>query len=408
VRFPGLINGAAMSEEDWTARKDLLPVAIMIDNSPDAFPHEGLDKADLIYEAFVEGGITRLMAVYWSKEADVVEPVRSARTPFVIWADELGALYGHAGEADTDNGANAAGQLSEWHIFDENAFFGASENAYYRDDQRYAPHNLATSTTALRAAAAEMGYEGPPTVASWPFKADGEGTSAAPATHGIQIQFGQSQYTWQIVQYRWDAANRTWLRFQGGGPDIDAKSGKQLSFKDVIVMEAGASVVDDVGHVLLDQFGSGPASVFLDGKEIKGTWNKADRKDRTRFYDEQGNEIALDRGPIFIEVVGPESKVLSVADAADLPPLPAYVPPPPSPSSDDEDQPTATPTGSATATPNSSATPTGSASRTPSATPKGTASASPSAPATATTATSTPTAAESPTQQATAISSPGN
>ena len=75
VRFAGLLDGAWMTEAEWNARKDLRPVAVMIDNNESAYPQSGLDRADLVYEAFVEGGITRFMAVYWSQEAEYVEPV---------------------------------------------------------------------------------------------------------------------------------------------------------------------------------------------------------------------------------------------------------------------------------------------------------------------------------------------
>jgi Protein of unknown function (DUF3048) N-terminal domain/Protein of unknown function (DUF3048) C-terminal domain len=368
IRFAGLLDGVPMSDDDWAQRKDLPPIAVMIDNSPDAFPHAGLDKADVIYEAFVEGGITRLMAVYWRQEAPFIEPVRSARTPFVIWADELGAVYAHAGEADTDNDANAAGQLSEWKIFDMNAFFGASEDAFYRDTERYSPHNLVTGTLALRAAAAIMGYAGPPTVQPWLFKRDTENTRADPDAHGIEVNFQAGRYPWQLVQYHWDAASKSYLRYQFGGPDIDAKTKEQLAFKNVVVMRVPSEVVDDVGHVLLDQFGIGPASVFLDGKQIEGTWKKADRKSRTRFYDAQGQEIAFDRGPTFVEVIGLQSSMTVTATVAELPAIPPYVPPPPAePTSEDEGStPTTTPLPAVSPSPTGSASP--AASKTPAST----------------------------------------
>jgi len=175
ILHANILDGVPMTDAEWQARKDLLPVAVMFDNSPDAFPQTGLDKADVVYEAFVEGGITRFMAVFWGQEADYLEPVRSARTPFVVWVSELNALYGYAGEADTDNGANAGGQLQDWGIKALNALGGAGTGAYYRDNSRYAPHNLVTSTTALRDAATRAGYTGSPTVESWLFRNPGDG-----------------------------------------------------------------------------------------------------------------------------------------------------------------------------------------------------------------------------------------
>lgn len=351
IRFAGILDGTAMSDAEWAARKDLLPITVMFDNSPDAYPQAGLDRADIVYEAFVEGGITRFMGVYWRQDADLLEPVRSARTPFVIWTDELGAMYAHAGEASTENDANAAGQIYDWGIKDLSAFGGVATGAYYRDNNRYAPHNLATSTSALRDAAGRAGYAGPPTVERWLFKPDGEGTSGSPDAGGIEVNFQGSRYPWQLIQWHWDAAKRMYLRYQFGGPHVDAVTKQQLAFKNVVVMTTAARVEDEVGHVLLDQIGEGKATVFVDGKQIDGTWKKVDRKARTRFYDTSGKEIAFDRGPIFIEVIGLQSTVTVAKTAAELPAIPEYVPPPPAPPSTTEPADSPSPSASASGTP---------------------------------------------------------
>jgi hypothetical protein len=345
------------------------------------------------------------MGVYWRQESDYLEPVRSARTPFVIWADELGALYAHAGQAETDNDANAGGQIQQWKIFDMNAFLGESSNAFYRDSDRYAPHNLVTNTTWLRDAAAKMGYAGPPTVEPWLFKANDEGTSALPKAEGIEVDFQGSRYPWQLIQWHWDAASHAYLRYQFGGPHIDQKTKQQLRFTNVVVMTAPDHVADENGHVLIDNIGSGPVQVFIDGKLITGTWKKADRKARTRFYDAQGNEIALDRGPTFIEVIGLQSKVTVVGTVAELLPIPEYVPPPPSAPATNEDDTTpvttATPTGAATTTPTAGGTATGTA--TPRPTAAGT--ATPGGTATGTSTTTPP--ANTPTPGATGTATAG-
>jgi hypothetical protein len=364
VRFASILNGVPMTEEEWNARKGLLPIAVMLDNTPNSVPHSGLGRADVVYEAFVEGGITRLMAVFWSQEAGFIEPVRSARTPFVIWVDELGAMYGHAGSAASGTDANAMVQILEWEIFDLNAFTPGPSTAYYRDSERFAPYNLVTSTTALREAGQRLNFAGPPRVEQWKFKADSEGTTSAPAAGGIQIHFQDRPVSWQAIQWRWHEESHSYLRFQFGGPVMDSDTDEQISAKNVVVMRVPWRVADSAGHVLLDQFGTGEATIYLDGKAITGTWKKDDRRGRTRFYDAAGNEIAFNRGPIWIEVVGPASSITITANADDLPDLPPYVPPPPNTIPEDPEEiptaatpdPTDTPTGTATATPTESET----------------------------------------------------
>lgn len=396
IAHAGILDGLPMTDAEWAARRDLLPLAVMLDNTSNANPHSGLDRADLVYEAFVEGGITRLMAVFWRQEADKVEPVRSARTPFVVWANELGALYGHAGGATTDNEANAIGQIAEWGVPDLNAFSPVSNVAYYRDSERYGPYDLATSTEALRAAASELGFGGTPKVASWLFREPGNLAPAGEPAEGIEVDFEGHLYSWQYIQWKWDRASKRYLRFQFGGPELDAISGDQLAFATVVVMTAPSHVADENGHVLYDQFGSGPATVFTGGQAYAGTWKKDDRESRTRFYDAAGKEISFERGPIFIEVLSTQSTFAFVATADLLPPLPEYVAPPPAPPEQDE-EPTATATSTSTAVPS----PTMKPSPTTSPTPAGSVT-----PASSATASSSSTAAPSPIQSVTQTTVP--
>lgn len=393
VRFAAPLDGVPLTEAEWNARKDTLPLAVMIDNSPSAYPQAGLDRADLVYEAFVEGGITRFMAVFWRQEADQIYPVRSARTPFVVWASELGALYGHAGGAVTGNDANAIGQIYDWGVKDLDAFRPVSDSAYYRSDDRYAPYNLVGVTRRLREAAASLAYRGPSPVQPWRFKADGQESAAGTPVAAFEVDFQERRYASSVIQWHWDAVSKSWLRFQSGGPHKDAVSGKQLAFKNVIVMRVPWEVVDFSGHVLLQQFGEGPATVFLDGRAIEGTWKKKDRETRTRFYDRQGAEIALNRGPVFIEVVGPASLLLTAATVADLPAIPPYEPPiATGPIDDDTPAPIVTATASASVSPRASASASASPSRT--------------AVSTATVPTATPTPRGTPTPPTTPTNTP--
>lgn len=348
-----------MSDDEWEARKDQLPLAVMLDNTASANPHAGLSKADLVYEAFVEGGITRLMAVYWRQDADKIMPVRSARTPFVNWVAELGAMYGHAGGALTDNDANAIGQIAELGIKDLNAFSPISSNYYYRDNERYEPYNLATSTAYLREAASQLGYAGPPSIMPWPFREPGLTASPGAPAGGLEIDYSGRLYAWQYIQWKWDSASGRYLRFQFGGPELDVTTGEQLAFSTVIVMRVPSRVVDESGHVLLDQVGSGPATVFTGGQAYEGTWAKDSRTGRTQFLDPRGNPIVFERGPIFIEAIGLDSTYDYTASPTDLRELPRYEPPPPGAVPDVPDD---TPLP-ATSTPLPATTPTSTATR---------------------------------------------
>lgn len=382
-----------MTEEEWAARKDTLPLAVMIDNSAGAYPHYGLDKADIVYEAFVEGGITRLMAVYWRQDAEKILPVRSARTPFVIWARELSALYAHAGGAMTDNDANALGQIFEWNVFGLNAFADIANRYYYRDAERQGPYDLATSTGYLREAASQLGYAGPPAVESWRFREPGAPAPSGTPAGGIEIDFQGRLYSWQYLQWKWDAATRRYLRFQFGGPHLDAASGQQLSFTTVIAMEVDASVVDDVGHVLLGQVGEGKATVFTRGQAYPVTWKKESPEARTRYYDATGQEFVFERGPIFVEALAEQSRFAFFDDAGKLPEMPEYTPPPPG-------------SGPVLGDPEPDGSPTPEPSATPTATQPPTRTPTPGPPTETPTPRGTPTRTPTPTETATPTRDP--
>lgn len=383
IAHPGVLDGIPLSDEEWEARKDLLPLAVMVDNTTGAYPHAGLDRADIVYEAFVEGGITRLMAVYWRRDAEKILPVRSARTPFVIWASELGAMYGHAGGPATENDANALGQIVEWGVPDLNAFSPVPSDHYFRDGERVGPYDLATSTASLREAASRLGYNGPPNVEPWRFREPGASPPKGQPAEGVEIDFSGRRYAWQYIQWKWEAAARRYMRFQFGGPHLDAVSNQQLAFATVVVMEAPSQVLDEEGHLIYEQLGSGPATVFTGGQAYDGTWKKAKRESRTRFFAENGEEITFERGPIFVEFISSQSRFGFVANVGDLPDLPAYEPAPPGSSPSPEH-------------PEPSQTPTPEASPSPSVTPKPSPTLSPT-PSGPPTATPTPSATPSPT-----------
>src|SRR3989344_6912600 len=87
------INGIYVEEIVSTLR----PLAVMVENHPDARPQSGLSEADIVYETLAEGGITRFLVLFQSRAANEIGSVRSARDYFAEIANEWGALYAHVG-----------------------------------------------------------------------------------------------------------------------------------------------------------------------------------------------------------------------------------------------------------------------------------------------------------------------
>lgn len=299
----GLLDGTPLDPADAEALSDRPPVAVMIDNLPEgARPQIGLDRADLVYEFLVEGGITRFMAVYLSQDAAWIEPVRSARTPALYLAKELDAVLGHVGAATTAGPTDATSQMSDWGVrhIDE----GYDPDAFWRDPNRAAPHNAATDTYDLRAHAAALGWTGASRAASWLFKDEYVVANLLGGAVGrVSVAWAPNPQAAFAVDWYYDGPSNSYVRWMAGRPHRDGLTGAPLTAKNVILQYDSAAIVNGEGHVLYGSLGEGQAYVFLDGQVIEAVWSKRTREDRTRYWDRAGNEIAFDRGATWVELL---------------------------------------------------------------------------------------------------------
>lgn len=277
-----------------------LPVAVMVDDNVIARPQSGFNAASIVYQAPADGGEDRYMLVFQELPAPDIGPVRSGRPYFVRWAADYRAGFGHYGgdQFTKDYLPTIDGRL----IYDIDALRHAND-AYHRIDSRPAPHNAYTNIDALRTVAQQLGAPDHMVagLAARLFKDDAAEADRPPSA-SISIPYYRG-----ATAYSYDRATNSYLRSVAGSPQIDAADGKQVTAKDVVVlfMVLTTDSVSEPGHdrPVLANVGSGKAIVFRDGQAVVGTWKKPDVGALTRFYDGSGQEIALDRGRIFIQAV---------------------------------------------------------------------------------------------------------
>lgn len=277
------------------------PLAVMIENHPDARPQSGLINAAAVYEAITEGGITRFMAVFMQNGATQVGPVRSARSFFIDWASEYSAYYAHAGGA-----ADALAKIPNSNIYDLGDTIGYFSRINY--NKVASEHTLYSSTANLYKLAQKKNYPSEINVDSLLYKDDAAKEQRGPKTK-IDINFSTSSYE---VGWNFDSINNNYLRTLAGSAHKDRTTGQQITAKVVAVLTVSRHPIHLPGAKAtfeFDDIGSGPVKIFQDGQEVDGTWKKTDQKSRTRFYDSQGKEIELDRGTIWYEIVPPETPV---------------------------------------------------------------------------------------------------
>jgi len=274
------------------------PIAIMVENHPDARPQVGLDKASIIYEAEAEGGITRFMPIYGPEDADKVGPVRSARTYFLDWALEYNAFYAHCG-----GNSDALEIIPQIGIKDLDQFSYGTQ-AYWRESEDKAiEHTLYTDTNKLREIAKSNGWETSTSdFRALKFKTDIKEENR-PQSQTVNVNFSGPLYN---VQWIYDKKDNNYSRMMGGVNHNDRITGQQLKTKNIIVQEVPRSLIEyangDTGWKM-QTVGEGNAYIFLDGKKIDAKWKKENRNSRTIFYDPNGNEIELNPGVTWYEIL---------------------------------------------------------------------------------------------------------
>lgn len=290
-----LLDGQAYSQDKATRH----PLAVSVENHPDARPQSGLDKASIVYEAITEGGITRFLAVYGPNDASEIGPIRSARLFFMDWVKEYDAFFAHDGGNE-----DALNSISKYQIKNLQR-----DTSHFHKDSKgrnvATEHTLYSSTDDLYQFAKSLGFNtASSSYTALKFKADGP---ADPAGKGAEINFSSESYK---VNWSFDPATNKYLRSLAGAPHKDRVTGEQLSAKNVIIQTVDRTFQPTGSYgsqnYVFHNVGSGNGYVLEDGKVIKATWKKSDLNARTIFYDETGAEITLNPGNTWYEIVPPE------------------------------------------------------------------------------------------------------
>ncbi len=267
-----------------TKRRSAL--TIKMDNTPQAHPQYGVNEADVVYEEIVEGGITRLAAIFNSQLPTKVGPVRSVRRTDREIVFPLGGVFAFSGGAQY---AISSIETAPVKLIDQSNA-GA---AMFRDPTRPPPHNLFANAVLLMK---EGGKVHPPP-ALFTYVARGAPALGAPVG-SFTVNFGSGFAT----SYQWDAQTHDWLRSIFGAPDVTA-TGVRVAPTNVIVMS-----VDYYGGVGVEgsyaqMVGSGPVEIFSDGRLQKGKWFRRNIHLKTAYRSASGTTIALRPGQTWVELL---------------------------------------------------------------------------------------------------------
>ena len=280
------------------------PIAVMIDNHDDAWPQAGLQRAYMVYEIIVEGGETRLMALF--KGADDVEkigPVRSARHYFIDYAMENDAIYTHFGESP-----QASSDIKKYNIAEID---GISEDGttFWRVKDKAAPHNAVTSMKNLIQSAKNKNYR----------MTSSEDSVLNYVTDEVNLEDGQGAVSvtiphsqLQTVKYEYDEENKVYERYARGKEQVDWDTDEPITVKNIIITFCDNYTLSDTenkGRQGLKNIGTFNGYYITNGKAIKIKCIKNARDEQTVYQDLNGKEIDVNDGNTFVHICPTDADV---------------------------------------------------------------------------------------------------
>jgi len=294
------LDGACI--KDTKFKKSPKLIGVMIENHIESRPSLNLSEARVVYEAPVEGNISRFLALYTKNQSvDKVGPVRSARPYFVDWVREYSdVMYAHVGGSPSALEYIKKISLNDLDQFSKGWHFWRSKN---RDQ----PHNVFISSKLWNKALEEYSelykdkeYKG------WKF---GQVDSCGNATSTdciseVKVSFSEPYYS---ATWNYNTTSKKYERYQNGKPHQD-KDGDQIQVDTIILQHVDTQVVDEIGRLDMDTVGQGKAEIFMKGNRIEGKWNKKNKNSRT-IFKKDGEEILLQGGKIWVEVVNNKTSV---------------------------------------------------------------------------------------------------
>jgi hypothetical protein len=288
---PAFLTG--LDQED-RKKQDRPALVVKVDNAPEARPQAGLDRADVVFEEVVEGGIVRFLAVFHSKDAESVGPVRSVRPVDPDIVTPLKPLFAYSG--GTAPFINAIKKAPVTLVG-----YNDITEAYTKRKGRPAPHNLFTSTAGLYKGAKDSALPPPPLFTFLPSDQPFGVAGGSPLTHFDVQMGGPTKAGWD-----WDAGVGVWRRLTNGTAHT-VENGEQLGFANVIVQFVryrDTNARDAAGFRVptAEVIGTGEAWVLSGGRLIKAKWEKKNAAAITQYTDSAGLPVRLRPGTTWVSL----------------------------------------------------------------------------------------------------------
>ncbi len=307
--FPPGVNPLTGLEVTDPEMLEHIPLAIKISNSPQVRPQSGLNSADILFEHYAEGNITRFTGIFYGTFPERVGSVRSGRLIDL----EIPAMY-HGIFAFSGMSGGVKQRFRASDLFPDQVAspdFGIGQPYFYRvpEEGKAFEHTLYAAPLELRALAAKRGIDGPPEFPQLMAFAD----TSPVLPNMFEVSYFEINYLPNVCTAEWsyDAASGRWLRQTAGKIHTDYLTGEQVYASNVVIIFANhlpTDILEDThggGHMSIEiqVWGSGSALLFRDGEMYQGYWNRAERGDMLTFQDTSGNPLPLKPGNSWFQLV---------------------------------------------------------------------------------------------------------
>ncbi len=297
---PGVnpLTGLPVADSSVLERR---PIVVKISNAPALVrPQAGISQADIVYEHYTEGGLTRFSAVFYSQAPQRVGSIRSARLIDNQLVPMYNALLAFSGAS------TGVEQILYGADYAQRTYKGVLYGApyYWRDESIEAPHNMFLNVAALWSLASQENLNARPDLGGMSFDANLPPNSTGGAT-SIDVRYSGTRAQWQ-----YDGG--AYLRFSDGTAHLDANTGAQVTAENVVILYAqhtDTAIVESVWNdvtsysIEINLMGEGSAVLFRDGQRYECRWRRLTRDSRLTLVTLEGQPLAFAPGNTWFEVV---------------------------------------------------------------------------------------------------------
>ncbi len=292
------------SEQFVFPSKGVRPYAVMIDNQGErCLPQGGLSKAQVIYEIIVEGGLTRLMPLFWGVSPEMIGPVRSSRHYFLDYALEHDAIYVHFGWS-----IRALNDLRKFKVNNIDGYTNAGSVFWDLTKDPSNWQDTYTSMEKLDKFTKDKEYR---TNSEKDLVFEYNQAIAVPENGSRAEKINIRYSSGYSCGYEYDSQVKKYMRFKEGKPQTERLDGEQLAASNIIIQYVKNYTIegDDAGRQELETVGSGKGYYITAGKCQEIKWSKSSRTEQTKYTYLDGSTVKLNPGQTWIQIVPLRAKI---------------------------------------------------------------------------------------------------